>query len=64
MDPNASKIRKGIAASKLVCCGGYASANVITTLAFTPGVKIFASGCCAASWSALTALEWIDAKTE
>jgi hypothetical protein len=63
MDPNAPPIKKVIAGSKLVCCGGYAGANVITTLAFTPEVKIITSACCAVSWAALSVLEAIDAKT-
>ncbi len=63
MDLKAPPIKKAIAASKLICCGGYAGANVLTTLAFTPEVKIITSACCAVSWGVLSVLETIDAKT-
>jgi hypothetical protein len=63
MDPNAPPIKKVIAGSKLICYGGYAGANVITTLAFTPEVKIITCACCAVSWGLLSVLEVIDAKT-
>lgn len=62
-DPTAPPIKKVIAGTKLLCCGGYASANIISSLSFTPQMKGIASACCGISWLALSGLEFIDGKT-
>ena len=63
MDPTAPPLRKAIARAKLVGCGGYAGANIISSVAsFPPQTKIISAACCTVSWAALTGLEYIDAK--
>lgn len=63
-DPTAPPIKKAIAAAKLICCGGYAGANIVSSIvAVTPQTKIISTACCGISWLALSGLEYMDAKT-
>ena len=62
-DPTAPLQRKILAGTKLVYCGGYAGAHIITNIAVVaPQAKILASACCTVSWGFLTALEYIESK--
>jgi hypothetical protein len=62
MDPTAPPVRTAIAGAKIVCCGGYAGANLLLNMSLTPQVKIATSACCGAAWLTLSALEYIDSQ--